>query len=97
MVHYGTRVEIEEFTNLKMEVRIGREFYTLMSILDSMKYIWIQEILRYYMPLVIKEEDMYILMWEEALDQVCISQRMEEILGLKLTGVFPMLNLVELV
>ena len=97
MARCGKKVEIEESTNQKMGAKAGKEFYTLMSTLDSMKYIWIQEILWYYMLQVTKEEGMYIHMWEEDLDQVYISQRTEENLGLKLTKVFLRLNLEELV
>ena len=83
MGRYGTKEEIEEFINQRMGVRTGKEFYTLMSTLDLMKYIWIQEILKYYMLQVTKEEGMSIPMLEVAPDQVYINQRMEEIHGLK--------------
>ena len=49
-----------------------------------MKYTWILETQIFYMQLAIKEEDMFTLMLEEGLVQVCTNLRMEVKLGRKL-------------
>ena len=83
MVHYGVKVEKEVFICLRMGVKLGKEYYTLMNIQELMKFIWTQKTQKHYMLLPTKEEGMYILMLVVAQVQVYINQQMEDLLGKK--------------
>ena len=95
--HCGVREVREEYTCQRMVVKTGRGFCMLTSTQVSMRFTWIQKILRFYMPLHIRGEGTSIHMLEVVQVQVYTNLRILENHGRKLIKDYQELKLGELV